>query len=312
MILSPEEEEINARLRESGVPHTLRELRQNPALSPDCAPRLLELFRLPYPIYRRVALAEALFARKSNKEAKREAVDILLDVVRENAERYDAISGVVLNELADNVSANNVNDLGEMLLDKRFGPVRAGFAYGLKKIGNADAIEFLKKAAKDPGAAAYALDALAKLRVPETSEFCEVALANPETPFKDTIRTTLKKLKRRSEKIALSHLTEEAVPANFEEWSVNIDDSELRAFLRPIQKVVERDFGKKEIDEIRKTADDLELDDTVRFRFEIAFQGTQTSLWVELLRDDEAALSLYVFSTAEVIAQIERCSEPAA
>jgi hypothetical protein len=70
----PDEVEINTKLQNLGIPHGVRELRQNASLCPDCAAKLLELFRTPTSIYMRAALAEGLFARKLDARQKTEAV----------------------------------------------------------------------------------------------------------------------------------------------------------------------------------------------------------------------------------------------
>lgn len=130
---------------------------------PDCGPELLKLFREPISIYRRVNLAEAIFARKPDARQKREIIDTLLNLVRENPERGSAFESIMLNEVAKNISKDKVHELGAIVLDKHFLTIRPAIIQALYKIGNSDAVGYLKQAATDSGLAAYALDALARL-----------------------------------------------------------------------------------------------------------------------------------------------------
>lgn len=304
---APDEIELNNRLKQIGIQSGILELAGNYTLYPDCVPQLLEFFREPLSIYRRVNLAQAILARKPNAGQKREVIDVLLNLVRENPERGSAFESIMLNELANNISKDKVHELGAIVLDKRYLTIRPAVVQPLYKIGNSDAITYLKQVAMEGGLAAYALDALARLRVEGIAEMCEAALADKDVLFKDAIRETYRKVKRRQEKksAGTSHITRDPIPNGLAEWSINLDAPELPKALKCIQKSVGRGFGKLESTEVSRTADDLSVNDDVRFKFEIEFMNQSATLWLEIFCDDEDAYDLGAFGLPALISKIE-------
>ena len=200
MSLVPDEPQVNAWLREHGIQHEICELQRDADLCPDRVPELLQLLKSPLSLYMHVAVAEALFARKLKRAQRQEAVDVLLTIIKQNSERWGSLSSLVLNELADNVGPENVHEIGQMALDKRYGPMRSGFVEALRKIGNEDAISYLKEVAKDRHMTPYALAKLGSLGLPETLGMCEEALQKPDMLYKDVIQETYVKLKRKLSK----------------------------------------------------------------------------------------------------------------
>jgi len=191
------EAELNVELRRMGIPHTIGDLFHDNTLCQERGPELLELFRRPLPFNVRTALAQALFARKLKPKQKREAFGLLMELIKKNPEKYNALSMLVWNELPDNVDPTKVHELGQMALDKKYGPLRSGFLMALKEIRNATAVGYLLRAARDPLTAAVALDQLARLHVPGTLQLCDQALTLPGVIHEDAIRETRAKLKRR-------------------------------------------------------------------------------------------------------------------
>ncbi|MDB6124335.1 MAG: hypothetical protein JWQ71_3328 [Pedosphaera sp.] len=309
------EPQLNTWLEQKGIEYSIGDLYHDRISCPECGPELLEAFKVPYTFNLRVAIANALFARKLNASQKREAVEILLTIINQNPERHASLSTLILNELANNVDVGKVHELGKMLLDERFGELRADFTEPLRKIGNADAISYLKQAAKIPSAAPMALNALARLRVEGAMQLCEEALKDPKMPYKDVIRETYRKLQRKQAKkrVAASHMTSEPVPEGLEEWSANLDGSDLAKVLRGVQKCVEGGLGKAEIAEIRAAAEDLSPDgmstdeerEVVRLKFDVKFNGGERELWFEVFCDDEDAYDFYIYATSKLIEEIE-------
>ena len=192
------EAELNVELRRRGISHTIGDLFHDGTLCADHGPELLELFRRPLPFNVRAALAQAVFARKLKPAQRREAFGILMELIKENPERYNALSMLVWNELPDNVVPTKVHELGQMALDAKYGPLRSGFLMVLKKIRNSTAVGYLRSAAADPLTAAVALDQLARLHVEGTLQLCDQALTLPGVLHEDAIRETRTKLKRRT------------------------------------------------------------------------------------------------------------------
>ena len=302
---------VNEWLRLRGVTHGIDELYDEPDLSPYSVPELIELFKCAPSFTMRRIVAAALFARKPSPAQKREAVEAILTVVRENPGRYSDLSILVLNELANNISTDKAHEIGEMTFDKRYGHLRADFTQVLYKIGNAEAISFLIRAAKEPVTAALALAGLAKLNVPEAVTLCEDALKDPAILHKDAIKETHSKLKRKLAKKTVHplHVTKEPVPDGLEEWSANLDGAELPKLLRGIQKCVERGFAKAEMSEMRSVADELSIDQTARLKFNVKFTGKETNVWLEIFCDDENAYDLSVFGPEDLVRTIDKTLE---
>lgn len=310
MNLSESEVEVNARLREKGIQHTIRELECNPVLHPDCGAELLELFKHSSSLYSRTHIAEALFARKLNRQQRQEAVETLQAFIKQNAERWGSLESLVLNELHNNVDPNHVHEIAQMTFDKQFGPLRSCFVEVLGKIGNADAISYLLRAAKESETASAALSNLARLRVEGTLELCEKALkrSDLDANSREVIKETHSKLKRQLAKnpYASSHLMKESVPDGLEEWSANLDGGELGKALRNIQKCISSGFNKKEVLEVMVAADDLGIHEKVRFKFLVSFGGSETILYLEIFCDDTDAFDLSVFGLQALVNLVDK------
>jgi hypothetical protein len=306
----PGKKQLNAWLREKNIPHTVSELRDNRTLCPDCGPVLLELFNssASLPAHARTVLADALFARKLKASDKKEAIEAFLKFIKENAGlNIHWMSIVVLNGFAKNVSADKVHEIGQMAMDEKYNNLRPELTHVLYRIGNAEAVAYLLKAARDPVTAPLALDGLARLRVDGTLELCEEALKHEDMLYKDAIKDTYRKLKRQLAKkpTGPSHITTDAVPNGLEEWSTNLDGPELPKVLRQFKKLVQEGFSKNEIQEVVLAADNLSFEQTVRLKFPVTVKSGQTVLWLELFCDDENAYDLYVFGEPAFISKIE-------
>src|ERR1051326_5664034 len=308
------EAEANAELRRRGIPHSLGDLFHDGTLCPECGPALLDLFRFPLPFNVRAPLAQAVFARKLKPAENKEAFGILLALIKETPERCNSLSMLAWNELPDNVDPSRVHELGQMALDNRYGPLRSGFLMALRKIRNADAIGYLQRAARNPLTAALALGELARLRVEDTLQLCDQAIALPGVLHADGILETRAKLKRQSAKKqgTPSHVTAEPIPDGLKEWSSNLDGGDLPKGLRAIQKGVEGGFAKGEATEVRLAADDLSNDQDVRFKFDVKLRGRSTTLWLELFCDDGDAYDMYIFGIPELVDRIEHYERNAA
>jgi len=300
-------------LRRNGIPHTISDLYRDPACCPECVPQLLELFKSFPSLKVRVLAVNALFHRKPDRAQTAEAVESLMTLIKERAGEYGHwLSMLVMNTLAGRIDKGRADEIGKMALDPRYGDLRGDFTYVLFKMGNAEAISYLRRAAKQPATAALALELLARLKAPDALDLCEKALADPKVPYKDAIKETYSKLKRRLAKKppGPSHATTEAFPKGMAEWSANLDGADLPKVLRAIHKSVEG-FGKAEIAEVRSAADGLSAeeeessgDHTARWNFPAKFEGKEIALWMELFCDDPDAFDLAVFGPAEPISKI--------
>ena len=52
-------------------------------------------------------------------------------------------------------------------------------------------------------------------------------------------------------------------------------------------------------------ADDLSVDQMVRFKFDVKLRGTNTTLWLKIFCDDEDAYDLYIFGIPKLVDRIE-------
>jgi hypothetical protein len=296
-------------LRSKGVQNSLWELYHDAALCPDCTPQLLDLLELPYSLDTQRVVAEAITFRKPNAAQKHRAFDVFMGIIKKRAGEEGAdLSDLILNELTPFITPDRVHEIGKMTFDEQYGESRDCFTYVLLKIGNADATNYLLRAAKDPVTAALALHALAKLRAEETATLCEAALANPEISksSRQAIKSTYAKVKHRAMKPGNpSHKTNDAIPKGLAEWSANLDGPDLPKVLRKIRPCVEAGFGTAEISEARSAAANLSPDQTTRLKFPVKAAGIATDLWMEIFCDDEDAFDLYLFGDDELIGRIE-------
>jgi hypothetical protein len=310
-----DEPQVNEWLKRKGIEHTIGDLYHDRDLCPECGRELLEVFKSPLSFHLRAAIARALFERKLDASLKREAVGTLLALIKQNPEQESSLSILILNELAGNATADRVHEIGRMMLDEGFGELRSAFAFALRKLRSEEAIAYLKQAAKIPRTAAAALFSLAQLRAEGTLELCEEALKTPGMLYKDAIKETQRKLRRKlaKTKATASHITTEPIPDGMDEWSANLDGTDLKKVLRGIQKCVEEGFGKAEIAEARAAAEDLSPDETsadeerdiARLKFDVKFNGSDHQLWLEVFCDDEDAYDLYVFGHPKLIKELE-------
>jgi hypothetical protein len=305
--LLPDEAKIDLALRERGILHSLREIQYDGSLCVERAPDLLELLKLPYSIYVRSALAEAFFARPSNKEHIREAINTILEIIKANPERYDALSNLVLNEFASNVSPSSVTEVGTLVLDPKYGPMRLGFVEALKQIGTPEAVRYLRRIAGEPTLASYALAALARLDPGHTVVLCEQALRGSKVKYKEAIRNTYTKLKRRMVKArdVSAHLTQLPIPSGLPEFSINLDRPELIRGLRLLGRCIGGDCGRSISAEIRAVVDTLAVNETLRSRFRTTSGIVSSDLWVQVLCDDEDAYCLYVFASEVLVNRLQ-------
>lgn len=305
-----ERSRADAWLREHGVEGGLEVLYKDPSVSPRCILELLELLEKPYSLRIRDMIARAIIHRKPNAAQKKRAFEVFLPILRERIGQYDVLlSTMVLNQLASFVTPERVHKIGEITVDPRYGPIRAELTYVLRQIGNADAIAYLLRAAKDPTTASLALDGLARLKVVDALSLCQDALNNPEVPksHKAAIKSTCSKLKRLAGKktAAPSHVTTDAIPEKLAEWSTNLDAGDLSKILRCVEKCVESGFGRAEILEANLVADGLASEQTARFKFIVRFFGKEMALWLEIFCDDANSVDLYLFASAEFIQCVE-------
>jgi hypothetical protein len=307
-----EEAKVDAWLQKKGITYTLAQLSDKPALCPGCVPALLELLKKPFREDVYDTIGYALFDRKPSPAVKRKAIDTILARIKERAAsgdtKHDDLCSIISDHVANNIEKDRVHDVGRMMLDKKYGELRDDFTAVLSKIGGPDAIAYLRKGAADPEIAFYSLYYLAKMRVEGTLELCEKALANPRMRSKEAIKETYQKLKRRKAKkpAGPSHATSEPIPKGLEEWSVAVDLPQVSKVLRSLSRFVERGFGKAEIAEVRRAADELEVDQDARFRFDAQADGREVPLWIEIFMDDENAPDLCIFSSKNLIANLER------
>ena len=193
--------EVDAWLRSKGIDCGLARLAKNPSLAPRCVAALLELLAQPWSPVSKAIVAEALFARGPNPSQKRKAMELVLAALKDcpakdtkgMAALADVVSGSALLKgiLVDNIDRGFGHDVCAMLLDQKYGKSRAEFTYALRKIGNADAIACLEKAAADREMASYALTALRHLREDSrTLALCEKALKIPQVDDRAEIEKT--------------------------------------------------------------------------------------------------------------------------
>ena len=299
-------------LRNRGVDYGISQLYDDRSLCPRCVPALIELLKEPFSAHMHAVIARTVCDRDLNAPQKRMIFDSILERIEEFAgdpEDETWFNLIILNLLPIVADSKDVRQIGEMMLDPRYGDLRSSFPTVLEKIKTPEAISYLRRAAQVPATAALALESLAALRIADTVGLCENAMQNPELDevSREAIEDTCAKFKRRLAKKApaVSHITSAAVPKGLKLFGLNIDGGNLVKTLKVIERSVESGFGKAEISEVKSIADDLEPDGDARLKFEVAASGEESFLWLEVFCDDHDAIDLDFWATASLINKIE-------
>jgi hypothetical protein len=310
-----EKAEVSKWLAGRGIKHDLHELYDDPSLCPGCTGELLELLKKPYRDDVHIVIAELLFRRKPEATLKRKATDVIMarieKAVASGRTENSSLSILIANDFANSIEKDRVHDIGRMMLEKRYGDLRGDFTMVLCKIGGKDAIAYLQKGARDTDIASLSLWALARMKVDGTLELCEAALKDPKIHYKDAIKETYDKLKRRAAKkpTGPSHAIDKPVPKGLDEWSANLDIPQVSKVLRYVAKYVDSGFGKAEIAEVRAATDELDVDQDARFRFDVKSGGKPAAIWIEVFMDDENAPDLAIFGPKDLIDKLDEATE---
>lgn len=92
----------------------------------------------------------------------------------------------------------------------------------------------------------------------------------------------------------------------FEEFLFDFDQEDLGRFVRRLPNLIERGFGKSEIEQITKGAKKLRKGIKSTLDFPIRYAGHETRLVVSLhAMDDVEFPTLYLYATPDLIAAVE-------
>jgi len=95
------------------------------------------------------------------------------------------------------------------------------------------------------------------------------------------------------------------LPRELEEWSAGVELDDVGRILGEAGKLV-KGFGKTEIAEVAGMAEEMAVEQTRAFRFEVKRGGKSEELWVTLFMDDINSPDLAIFANPEVIARLEK------
>jgi hypothetical protein len=321
-----ERSEVDEKLQQHGIDYTIAEseggdgsgrgrrwedVKQHAA----DLPVLFDLLRQPFTAQMHCIVARMISRYNLGLNQRQAFFHHLLDrVARFDGSREEDLflSMIVLNELSQNADAACASEVGKMALDDRFGiHVRQSLPEVLFLMRTDEALSYLRRITEDPQRVAMVVQDLAKWKPLEAVELCKRALKDSRTAHKDIIREVLAKHQRQGGKKQpkLDHATKAAIPTGLNEWSTNLDAPQLPTALRAVQKTVSTGFGTMEIAEVRAGADQLEPDETVRFRFPVKIGTDNYALWIEIFCDDEDAFDLYVFGDKTVIQALEKATK---
>jgi hypothetical protein len=89
------------------------------------------------------------------------------------------------------------------------------------------------------------------------------------------------------------------------ETSMNFDGEMVRPFLQRISPFIDSGFGAQEIEAVVICTEDMEVDETQRFRFEIVYAGKPSELRIEIFMDDVDAPDISFYAEPELVEKIE-------
>jgi hypothetical protein len=92
-----------------------------------------------------------------------------------------------------------------------------------------------------------------------------------------------------------------SLPKELEEWSSNLDLSDLKPTLEKLGKCIENGFSVREIAEVVGVADEMKHNQTKFFCFPIISGDREIELWLELFMDDIDSPDLAIHSNPRVI-----------
>ncbi|MDP3070109.1 MAG: hypothetical protein Q8N18_07450 [Opitutaceae bacterium] len=88
------------------------------------------------------------------------------------------------------------------------------------------------------------------------------------------------------------------------EASTNFDKKHVAPFLERATHLFESGFGPAEVKKVAALMEKIKMDEEKELTFSVKFKGQVVPLRVRLFMDDIDAFDLYIFSSAEVAAQV--------
>jgi len=300
---------INAELKRLGVRYSIQDMYRIPQLELRFAPQLIAALKVAKSAHSYAAIMGLVARQKPDHQTKEEAVELMLKRIQAFDPRVGdelrLIESLIMNPLTKLIGKRRTNALAAMMMDPRFIELHGTFAYLLHRQRTPAAVDCLRLASKNPVMANSALYALARAGASDAAELCAQAIANPAISRKGRrdISETLRMIRAKARKGKCPHVTKGRMPKGLTEWSANLDDEQLPQLVSRLQSCLTGGFAKEEADEVLIAATNLKVERTVTLKFPVTFNHQSIDLWLEMFRDDEDAIDLYVFSEAALVSK---------
>jgi len=106
---------------------------------------------------------------------------------------------------------------------------------------------------------------------------------------------------------SISHLIsgESSPPAQYVEWSVNLDIDDLADALGVVGSVTQGGFGTAGAAEIASVVEAMRVDEIRRFKFPVQFRGEPYEIWLSVFLDDNDSPDLWLAAHPDLVLEVE-------
>ncbi|MGI8908800.1 MAG: HEAT repeat domain-containing protein [Candidatus Sumerlaeaceae bacterium] len=211
--------------------------------------------------------------------------------------------------LCDHVVPTIAEDLERLIRNRCSANRNGGVIYALARTKHPRAAELIASVMDQPLSTVFALQALGVLRASKHSDDVRKYLNNPNSEVRREAKKALKQMGADlSEKPSPVHLTKRrTVPKKLDEWSENLDITELEPFLAGLSELVDNGFGSLEVAEVVSVVENQKLDQTRVFRFPVNVDGHDAELWISIFMDDTESPDVAVYGPADLIRSLLVC-----
>jgi len=200
------------------------------------------------------------------------------------------------------------DDLIHLIQTRKYGEERGPICLALAKTRNKRAAEVIAAVLAEKGVTRWAIEALGMLKAREQAGKVRPWLKDRDADVRREAKKTLRKMGMPVEAppppVHLVKLSSK-LPRELEEWSAGVELDDVGRILGEAGKLV-KGFGKTEIAEVAGMAEEMAVEQTRAFRFEVKRGGKSEELWVTLFMDDINSPDLAIFANPEVIARLEK------
>lgn len=218
----------------------------------------------------------------------------------------DAIAKVADDSIFDGVV--------RLVRESSYGKDREMLALAFARMDRKHAVPVLLQLLDDDVMVAHAASALQKLAPPEARKKLEALKDHPRPLVRSSAAKALAAIDKAEAKAASKPAAKSASKPTVEdagetaEASTGFDLEQVEPFLKRLGTVV-TGFGAKQLAQVVRAMDDMEVDDESNLEFEVKYRGLTVPLNIGIFMDDEDAPDLYFTTTPDLAARIRTLIE---